>query len=453
MLPQLAQIGLDPDWQLSAIAWVAVLILALAASFGWYRMRVRYRQIATAFDNMSQGLVMYDGNERLVVHNKRYLEIYGLSPDVVKPGATLIEVLKHRAALSKLATDPEEYRKNLLAKIAQGQTITTVADSGTGRLISVVNRPTVGGGWVGTHEDVTEQRQLEKQRETLAEQESRRARIEAAIATFRERIESLLKIVADSAAAMRSTATALFGSSGQTSQHADRAVQTSNNSSENVKTAAIAAEELSASIAEISRQLERTAEEVRGTVEVSQTTNAEIAGLAHAAQKIGDVVELIRDVAEQTNLLALNATIEAARAGAAGKGFAVVASEVKSLAVQTGKATEEIAGQIRAVQASAADAVAAIRRITERMDAINRSTSTVAAAVEQQNAATAQILRNVAGAAEGAQVVVSVLGEVVGAAVETRGSAQTVLEAAQSVESALTNLRTEVSGFLDKVAS
>jgi methyl-accepting chemotaxis protein len=244
----------------------------------------------------------------------------------------------------------------------------------------------------------------------------------------------------------------LFGSSSKTSQQADQAVHASNNASENVKTAAVAAEELSASISEISRQLDRTTQEVRGALSVSQATNTEIAALSQAAQKIGDVVELIRDVAGQTNLLALNATIEAARAGAAGRGFAVVASEVKSLAVQTAKATEEIAGQIQAVQASASDAVSAIRRIAERMEEINRSTSSVAASVEQQNAATGQILQNVAGAADGTQVLASVLGEVAGAAMETRGSAQTVLDASQSVEAALTNLRAEVATFLDKVA-
>jgi methyl-accepting chemotaxis protein len=251
---------------------------------------------------------------------------------------------------------------------------------------------------------------------------------------------------------MKSTATTLLDSSSNTSQQADRAVHTSNNSSENVKTAAVAAEELSASISEISRQLDRTTEEVRSALSVSQATNSEIAALAQAAQKIGDVVELIRDVAGQTNLLALNATIEAARAGAAGRGFAVVASEVKSLAVQTAKATEDITRQIQAVQNSAGDAVSAIRRIAERMDEINRSTSSVAASVEQQNAATSQILKNVAGAADGAQVVVAVLEDVAGAAMETRASAQTVLDASQSVESALTNLRGEVAAFLDKVA-
>ena len=447
-----SQLGIDSVWMPTALGVLIGLIAIMAAGLVCYRMRQKYRQVLTAFENMSQGLVMFDGNERLVICNRRYLEIYALSPSVVKPGLRLLDLLKHRREKFNLASDPETYRNNLVKAIAAGQVTNTLGDSGSGRLISVINRPTAGGGWVGTHEDVTEQRKLEKERDSMAEQEARRARLEAAISSFRSRIEALLKIFGDSAGAMKSTATILFGSSSRTTERADRAVKESNSSSENVKTAANAAEELSVSISEISRQLERTTHEVRDAAAVSQSTDSEIEALAHAAQKIGDVVALIRDVAAQTNLLALNATIEAARAGTAGRGFAVVASEVKSLAVQTGRATEEIAGQIQAVQASARDAVEAIGRITARMDEVNGSTSAVAASVEQQNAATAQILRNVAGAAQSAQVVVSALGEVAGAALETRASAQTVLEESQSVESALVNLRSEVADFLDKVA-
>ena len=123
----------------------------------------------------------------------------------------------------------------------------------------------------------------------------------------------------------------------------------------------------------------------------ASATNDQIGSLANAAQKIGDVVKLIQDVAGQTNLLALNATIEAARAGEAGRGFAVVASEVKSLAVKTAKATEEIAGQIAGVQASTGAAVEAIRRISDRMREINNHTAAVAASVQQQNADTGEI--------------------------------------------------------------
>ncbi len=144
-------------------------------------------------------------------------------------------------------------------------------------------------------------------------------------------------------------------------------MQAFNEASANVETAAVAADELSRSIAEISRQLTHTTNIVGLATSEARATDGEIGGLADGAQKIGDVVKLIRNIAGQTNLLALNATIEAARAGEAGKGFAVVASEVKSLAVQTAKATEDIANHILAVQDSTSAAVEAIRQIAARM--------------------------------------------------------------------------------------
>jgi methyl-accepting chemotaxis protein len=436
----------------TALLATAAFAAALGIGAAYLRLRARHRTVQNAIDCMYQGFVIFGKNERLILCNKSYLELYGLSPDVVRPGILLIDLLRHRIAKFSLDDNSEEYRARLISKISQGKSTRAIGNSGMGRMISVNNRPTGDGGWVGTHEDMTEQLKLEKQRDSLVQQEARRTQIETAIKTFRSRIESLVGIVGDNAAAMRSTASTLLESSSRTSDRAQHAVDQSNNSSENARTAAAAAEELSASIGEIARQLERTTLEVGQAADVSKSTNRDIAALTEAAQKIGDVVELIRDVAGQTNLLALNATIEAARAGAAGRGFAVVASEVKSLAVQTGRATEEIAGQIQAVQGSAHDAVDAIGRIADRMDGINGSTSSVAAAVEQQNAATSQILRSVEQAAQGAQAVVSALREVAGAATDTRASAQTVLQASESVESALANLRSEVSGFLDQVA-
>jgi methyl-accepting chemotaxis protein len=265
-------------------------------------------------------------------------------------------------------------------------------------------------------------------------------------------VESLLSSVSDSASAMHATATSLFGTSQKTSQRAEGAVQAFNEASANVKSAAAAASELSRSIAEISGQLLHTREMVQLATSEAEATDGEIAGLSAGANKIGDVVKLIRNIAGQTNLLALNATIEAARAGEAGKGFAVVASEVKSLAVQTAKATEDIASHILGVQNSTTSAVDAIRRIASRMQEINHSTSAVAASVEQQNAATGDISHNVASAAQGTNVVVAVLGDVAGATTETRSSAEIVLGASEAVETAVSNLRAKVEGFLAKVA-
>jgi methyl-accepting chemotaxis protein len=200
------------------------------------------------------------------------------------------------------------------------------------------------------------------------------------------------------------------------------------------------------------KQLGQTTGALRLAASEAQSTNEQIASLSESSHKIGDVVQLIRSIAGQTNLLALNATIEAARAGEAGKGFAVVASEVKSLAVQTAKATEEISAQIDSVQESTRIAVDAIHRISSRMQDIDRHASSVAASVEQQSSATSEISRSVSSAAQGTGDVVTVLNQLSSAAAETRKSAENVLEISETVGNAVTNLRTEVEGFLKKVA-
>ncbi len=306
-----------------------------------------------------------------------------------------------------------------------------------GRVIAVTEQPMPDGSWVATHQDVTEQQKLEQERATHAVEEQRRALIESAITSFRGSMESVLRTVNESAAAMKLTASSLFAASGQTSQRAQSAVQASNEASTNVATAATAADEMASSISEISRQLVQTTDVVRQAVREAQSTNEGIKGLANAAQKIGDVVELIRTIAGQTNLLALNATIEAARAGESGRGFAVVASEVKSLAVQTAKATEDISTQILSVQASTGSAVEAIARITGRMQEIEKFSSAVAAAVEQQNAVTGEISHNVSSAANGTNDIVAVLDQVARAATDTRSTAETVLSSSEAVEQAV----------------
>ena len=439
---------------LTIIAAAVIGQLAMSFSGAWLnRWQSReVEQIRTAIDSMAQGLCMFDAAERLVVCNAQYYKMYELTPDDVKTGATLTEVLEKRVAKGTFSRDPHAYRKEFLAAVAEGRTIVHEVKSKGGHLLLVTNHPMRGGGWIGTHEDITERRQAEQQQATFLHQEERRAVIENAIAAFRERVENLLGTVTDSAGEMRATAAGLFGASGQTSQRAESAVKTSNNASSNVETAAIAADELSSSIAEIGRRLNQTTEVVRVAVQEAQVTNQDIGALAEGARKIGDVTKLIRNIAGQTNLLALNATIEAARAGEAGRGFAVVASEVKSLAVQTAKATEDISSQILEVQTSTDKAVEAIGRIAHRMQEIDQYTSAVAISVEQQSAATSEISQNVTSAADGAKVIVNVLEEVAGATTESQQSAQTVLAASEVVEQVAAKLRGEVEGFLTKVA-
>jgi len=454
-----------PDWAAAAISnasakaltavaavVVAQFVVSLMGVMLTRRQITEVEQVRTAIDSMAQGLCMFDAAERLVVCNAQYYKMYELTPTDVQPGSTLSEVLARRVAKGTFSRDPQEYRKEFLTAVGLGRTIVHEVKSKGGHLLLVTNHPMKGGGWIGTHEDITERRQAEQQRATMQHLEERRAVIEDAISTFRERVENLLRTVADSAGEMRVTAASLFNASGHTSKRAESAVQTSNEASTNVETAAVAADELSSSIAEIGRRLNQTTEVVRVAANEAQVTNQDIGALAQGARKIGDVTKLIRSIAGQTNLLALNATIEAARAGEAGRGFAVVASEVKSLAVQTAKATEDISRQILEVQNSTDKAVEAIGRIAHRMREIDEFTSAVAASVQQQSAATSEISQNVTSAAGGAKLIVSVLSEVAGATTETQESAQTVLAASESVERTAANLRSEVEGFLTKVA-
>jgi methyl-accepting chemotaxis protein len=415
------------------------------------RLRRRNRQLRTAVDSMPQGMCMFDAAERLVVCNTQYYEMYNLTLDDVKTGATLSEVLAKRVSKGTFSRDPHQYRKEFLAAVGEGRTIVHEVKS-RDRLLLVTNHPMKGGGWIGTHEDITEARQAAVHRATMEQQEERRVLVDGAISMFRNCAESLLRIVADRAGEMHSTAASLFDAFSQTKQRTASATKTSSEASTNVGHAAAGAEELSRSIAEIGQRLNQTANVVRLAVDEAGVTNQDIAALAQSAQKIGDVTKFIRSIAESTNLLALNATIEAARAGEAGRGFAVVASEVKSLAIQTAKATEDISSQIQEVQNSTGKAVDAIARIANRMQEIDNYTSSVAESIRQQSAATSEISKNVEGAAGGAKLIVTVLNELSGATAETQQSAQVVLAASESVNDAATNLQREVECFLAKVA-
>jgi methyl-accepting chemotaxis protein len=439
------------DWRLLAAA-VVCLIACLFVIILYRRVHQQKMHFEAALNNMSEGLCMFDAATRLVLCNERYIEMYRLDPELAKPGALLRELLEQRKRSGTFAGDSDSYIEDTLRRMRASSGLQDIRDMQDGRVISVSSRPMRGGGWVATHQDITERRRRDQEHDQMAAQQQRRATVDAAIAVFRQRAEAMLQTVGETAVAMRSTATTLFAASSKTSQRAEGAVHTSNEASTNVEIAASAANELSASIDEISRQLGQTNNLVGIAVTEASATNDQIGSLANAAQKIGDVVKLIQDVAGQTNLLALNATIEAARAGEAGRGFAVVASEVKSLAVQTAKATEEIAGQIAGVQASTGAAVEAIRRIADRMREINNHTAAVAASVQQQNAATGEISQNVASAAAGTKEIVTALGEVAGAVTEARGSAETVLAASEAVETAAADLRAEVADFLHKVA-
>ncbi|HEX4408063.1 MAG TPA: PAS-domain containing protein [Xanthobacteraceae bacterium] len=410
----------------------------------------------TALENMTHGLCMFDSDKRLVICNERFASLYRLPPELVKAGATHEAIIAHRVMNGLYKGDKTanavDKKLGALDQHSTSEVSSRIDELSDGRLIHVTRQPMPGGGWVATHEDITERQRFENERETMRARENRRLLTESAIGAFRQRIEQMLGVVSTSTTAMKCTADTLIGSSQDTARHAEGALRESNEASVNVSLVAGSAEQLSASIAAINEQLAQTTDLVAGAVNKAKASSGEYAGLAQAAAKIGDVVKLIRNIAGQTNLLALNATIEAARAGEAGRGFAVVAAEVKTLAVETAKATEEIARHILAVQKLTGGAVAAVADIEQGMHEIDTRATSAAASILEQNAATSEISRSATNAARGTTLVVAALGKVAEAATGTRAAAETVLNASNAVDSSVGDLRSEIEGFLNKVA-
>lgn len=219
----------------------------------------------------------------------------------------------------------------------------------------------------------------------------------------------------------------------ETSQRISSAVSASTQTSSNMQAVASGAEELAASVGEISRQASSALDISMQAVKQANETNDIVSGLATAAQKIGDVVKLINSIADQTNLLALNATIEAARAGEAGRGFAVVASEVKSLAAQTAKATGEISGQIAEVQDTTASAVSVIEAISQTISKVNEISAAIAASVEEQASVTQSISSNMQIAAQGVNEIDNSMKEIAGATEAVDEATRKVKEASRSL--------------------
>ncbi|HVT52594.1 MAG TPA: methyl-accepting chemotaxis protein [Dongiaceae bacterium] len=294
-------------------------------------------------------------------------------------------------------------------------------------------------------------RNREMQAREAAEQiarAERAQRIEQLTDTFDREATSALKTVSAAAIELQATAQSMTQTAEETARQATVVSGAAEETTASVQTVAAATEELTASIQEIGTQVTESNRIVGQAVHEAEETNGKVQGLADAAQKIGDVVRIISEIAGQTNLLALNATIEAARAGEAGKGFAVVASEVKTLATQTAKATEEITGQVHAIQSATSSSASAIKGIGHTINRVSEISTTIASAVEEQGAATQEIARSVQQAAQGTQEVSTNIISVTTAAEHTGAAAAQVLEASGELSRQAEVMRGQVEKFI-----
>jgi methyl-accepting chemotaxis protein len=279
----------------------------------------------------------------------------------------------------------------------------------------------------------------------------RASRMESRIVEFEATVRAALDSLQKSANSMQTSAQNMSTTADQSSALVNAVASAAEETSVNVQTVSSGTEQLSSSISEIGRQVITSSEIARKAVDEAGQTDATMQGLAENADRISVVVDLIQSIASQTNLLALNATIEAARAGEAGRGFAVVASEVKNLANQTAKATDEIRAQISSMQEVTTSAVGAIRSISNTISEINDVTTAIAAAVEEQGAATREIARNIQHAAGGTSEVSSNIIGVSTASAEAGSAAGEVLNATGALRRETDVLRSEIDAFLSNI--
>ena len=300
--------------------------------------------------------------------------------------------------------------------------------------------------WDGIMTDVTAERTLAQQRSEM--DEDRKAAVEELAAQLEAKVGKALQEVASSVRGMHEAANAMAGSAHNTALRAGEVTREAELASRRVGSVAVAAEEIEASIRELTRQTAHADQTVRDAASYVRTTRRDVAGLGAAADKVSSVLDFIEDIASRTNLLALNATIEAARAGAAGRGFAVVAGEVKNLAEQTQKATRDIAATLQDIRGAAATASDAVAQIEGTMTTIELTSGAIADVVSRQADIASSITIDAQAVAGSTSAVTSSVGSVASEVSVTGDAAERVLEVARRVDEQTASLDRYVGEFV-----
>ena len=351
-----------------------------------------------------------------------------LGAGIARPVAALVTVVKSVAAGNRALDVPGQGR---------GDEIGTIARSLEALRASLL--------------EADELKRLEGQH--TAERQARAARMEAAISDFRRQVNAIMATVTKTSVDMTDVAGKLAGVADATRSFAERVETSAAQDAEDVQAVAVATAGLSESVHEVGAEIARSVMLTSTGAEQGREVRSGVETLDATAQKIGEIVDLIRAIAAQTNLLALNATIEAARAGDAGRGFAIVAQEVKALAVETSKATEEIAQSVGAIQSATQDVVGKIGRVTHSLDDIAQASAVISGAVTQQREATAQISERATSVARGSEALAGNIAEVSAAARATADVVVDVRHVSGVISDAAAQLEAEIAAFLRAVAA
>ena len=338
---------------------------------------------------------------------------------------------------------------DVVNRLASGDRAVAVSDTDRGDEVGMLAR-----ALQVFKENMIQAETLAAAQELERQAKERRAEVlEGLVRVFEAKIGLLVEALAGAATEMQATSHSMAAAADQTSRQSSHVAAAAHQTSSNVQTVATATEELAASVQEIGQRVIASRDIAQRALGASAASGETVRSLSDSAQRIGDVVQLISSIASQTNLLALNATIEAARAGEAGKGFAVVASEVKSLATQTSKATGDIEGQVAEIQELTARTVTAIDSVSQTIQEMSNIAVAIAAAIEQQGAATSEIARSATEAARGTEEVSSTIIGVNEASATTGAAATQILGAASDLSKQAEQLHGEVGTFIASVKS